>query len=110
MHDVVRDGERGEGTTRTYAVSVDRAWKIARSVLISEGGAKDVDEHRADGYMLASSGDEALAWGAYMGVWIKAVDSSRVRVTVVTKRTVATNIATALTESTFQERFAEEVQ
>jgi hypothetical protein len=107
MRDVVRDGERGEGTTRTYAVAVDRAWDITRSILVWEGGAEQIDDRRRDGYVLASSGIEAFSWGAYMGVWITPIDSSRVRVTVVTKRKVSTNIATTLTESTFHERFAE---
>jgi hypothetical protein len=108
MRDVVRDGEMGEGTTRTYVVSPDRAWDIARSVLVWEGGAERIEDRRGDGYMLASSGVEAFSWGTHMGVWIAPVDRSRVRVTVVTKRKVSTNFATALTESTFHERFAEE--
>jgi hypothetical protein len=109
MSDVVRDGERGEGTTATYAVPLDRAWDIARSVFLWEGGAERFEDRRRDGYILASSGIEPFSWGAYMGVWIEQLDATRVRVTVVTKRKVATNIATALTESTFHERFAEAV-
>jgi hypothetical protein len=107
MSDIVRDGERDEGTTQIYSVPIERAWDIARSIFLWEGGAERFDDRRNDGYILASSGIEPFSWGAYMGVWIKPIDASRIRVTIVTKRKVSTNFVTALTESTFHERFAE---
>jgi hypothetical protein len=45
-----------------------------------------------------------------MGAWIDPVDKNNTRVTVVTKRRIATNIATTLTETTFHKRFAQAVE
>lgn len=44
-----------------------------------------------------------------MGAWIYPVDREKTRVVVVTKRKMATNLATTLTEATFHKRFAQAV-
>ena len=60
--------------------------------------------------MLTSSGANFVSMGAVMGAWIEPVDGENTKVTLVTKRRMATNIATTLTESTFQRRFAQAVE
>jgi hypothetical protein len=45
-----------------------------------------------------------------MGAWIEPVDKDNTKVTVVTKRRVTVNVATTLTEGTYQNRFAEAVE
>ena len=60
--------------------------------------------------MLTSSGMNWVSWGAVMGAWIDPVDKDNTRVTVVTKRRIATNIATTLTETTYHKRFAQAVE
>ena len=50
-----------------------------------------------------------VSWGTLAGVWIEPGPNGTT-VTVVTKRRVATNAFTRLTETTFQERFAEHVR
>jgi hypothetical protein len=50
-----------------------------------------------------------VSYGAVMGAWIEPIDKDNTKVTVVTKRRIATNIATTLTEATFQKRFAQAV-
>jgi len=101
--DVLKD--RDSGTTRTYAVTENQAWEIAAHVFRWEG-ADAIEEHRRQGYMLTSSGPTMFSWGTVMGAWIEPVDATHTKVTVVTKRRIAINAATTLTESTFQKDFA----
>jgi hypothetical protein len=42
-------------------------------------------------------------------VWVDKVDDNNTKVTIVSKRKVQTNVATGLTEGTFQRRFAQAV-
>jgi hypothetical protein len=106
MNDVIR--ARSDGTSKVYSVNPDQAWKISRAVLRWEG-ADAIEEHKAEGYMLTSSGMNLVSFGAVMGVWVRPVDKHNTRVTVVTKRRIALNVATTLTEATFHDRFAQAV-
>jgi len=109
MQDVVKVKENGtEGTSQTYAVNESQAWEIAKTVFRWEG-ADAIEEHKEQHYMLTSSGMNLVSYGAVMGAWIEPVDNTNTKVTVVTKRRVSMNIATTLTESTFQRRFAQAV-
>jgi hypothetical protein len=107
MGDVVR--AKDEGIAKIYPVNADQAWEIAKTVFRWEG-ADAIEEHRTEGYMLTSSGKSLVSYGAVMGAWIEPVDKDNARVTVVTKRRIATNIATTLTETTFHKRFAQAVE
>lgn len=107
MGDVVR--AKDEGTAKVYPVNSEQAWEIAKTVFRWEG-ADAIEEHKSEGYMLTSSGMNWVSWGAVMGAWIEPVDKENTRVTVVTKRRIATNIATTLTEATFHKRFAQAVE
>jgi len=99
---------KSEGTSQVYPVNADQAWKIARTVFRWEG-ADAIEEHRDEGYMLTSSGRDLVSEGTVMGAWVDPVDKNNTKVTVVTKRRIATNIATTLTETTFHRRFAQAV-
>jgi hypothetical protein len=107
MGDVVRS--KDEGTAKVYPVNADQAWEIAKTVFRWEG-ADAIEEHRAENYMLTSSGINFVSYGAVMGAWIEPVDDNNTKVTVVTKRRIATNLATTLTEATFHDRFAQAVE
>lgn len=109
MSDVVRSKEEGKGTSKVYSVNADQAWEIAKTVFRWEG-TDAIEEHRAEGYMLTSSGMNLITGGAVMGAWVEPVDKNSTRITVVTKRRIATNIATTLTEATFHNRFAQAVE
>lgn len=106
MGDVTQSKE--EGTSKVYPVTADQAWDIAKSAFRWEG-ADAIEEHRAEGYMLTSSGMNWVSWGAVMGAWIDPVDKNNTRVTAVTKRRISVNVATTLTEATFHKRFAQAV-
>lgn len=109
-NDVIRVKESGsEGTSQVYAVPADQAWDIAKTVFRWEG-ADAIEEHKAENYMLTSSGPNLVSWGAVMGAWIERVDDTNTKVTVVTKRRISMNVATTLTEATFQKRFAQAVE
>jgi hypothetical protein len=106
MSDVVK--EKNDGTAKVYPVTSEQAWGIATTVFRWEG-ADAIEEHKAEGYMLTSSGMNFVSMGAVMGAWIEPVEQNSTKVTVVTKRRIATNIATTLTEATFHNRFAQAV-
>jgi len=106
MSDVVKD--KDNGTVQTYPVDADQSWKIAMQVFRWEG-ADAIEEHRDQNMMLTSSGMNFFSAGAFMGAWIEPVDAANTKVTVVTKRRIATNIATTLTETTFHRRFQQAV-
>jgi len=99
---------KDQGISQVYAVNADQAWNIARTVFRWEG-ADAIEEHRDEGYMLTSSGMNLVSSGAVMGAWVDPVDKNNSKVTVVTKRRIATNVATTLTEMTFHKRFAQAV-
>jgi hypothetical protein len=109
MSDVQRVKEEGSGgAVKTYPVSADQAWDIAKTVFRWEG-ADAIEEHREEGYMLTSSGPDLVSWGAVMGAWIKPVSDKATEVTVVSKRRITVNLFTTMTESTFHKRFAQAV-
>jgi hypothetical protein len=109
LNDVVEAKNSGrEGTTAVYPVTEAQAWPIAKKVFRCEG-ADAIEEHRSEGYMLTSSGMNLVSHGTVMGAWIKPLSKGQTEVTVVTKRRISINIATTLTETTFQKRFAKEV-
>jgi hypothetical protein len=107
MGDVARS--KDEGTSMVYSVPADKAWDIAKTVFRWEG-ADAIEEHRKENYMLTSSGMNMVSYGAVMGAWIEPVDKNSTKVTVVTKRRLAMNVATTLTETTFHKRFAQAVK
>jgi hypothetical protein len=106
MNDVLNS--KDEGTVQVYNVNSEQAWEIAKTVFRWEG-TDAIEEHKDQNYMLTSSGANFISMGAVMGAWVEPVDQNNTKVTVVTKRRMATNVATTLTESTFQKRFAQAV-
>lgn len=107
MSDVVR--AKDEGTSQVYPVKGDQAWEISKTVFRWEG-SDAIEEHRDQNYMLTSSGMNLVTMGTVMGAWIDPIDANSTKVTVVTKRRIATNLATTLTEATFHKRFAQAVE
>jgi len=106
MSDVL--SSKDDGTAQVYPVNFNRAWDIATTVLRWEG-AESIEYHKDKGYMVTQTGQNLVSAGALIGVWVDKADASHSKVTVVTKRKMATNIATGLTEATFHSRFAQAV-
>jgi hypothetical protein len=106
MSDVLKS--KDEGTVNVYNVNEEQAWKIAMTVLRWED-AETIEEHRDENYMLTTTGANLVSAGTLIGVWVEPVNKNDTKVTVVTKRKMQTNVATGLTETTFQRRFAQAV-
>ena len=106
MSDVVAEKREGGGTARDYTVDPATAYSIAREVFRAEE-VDTIEEHPEEWSMRASMGMTISTYGTLMGAWIEQVGPYRVRVTVVTKRKLATTLATGLTEETFHDRFRE---
>ena len=106
---VIKEKEAGGGTSKVYPVNDEQAWEIARTVF-RWSGADAIEEHRAQRYMLTSSGMNLVTYGAVMGAWVEPIGQEQTKVTVVTKRRIQTNLATTLTETTFHKRFAKAVE
>ncbi|HKI79809.1 MAG TPA: hypothetical protein VKA26_14810 [Ignavibacteriaceae bacterium] len=107
MSDVLKS--KDDGTAISYPVNQDQAWDIAMTVLRWEG-CETIEEHKSQGYMLTTVGQNFISAGSLIGVWIDKIDTNNSKVTIVSKRKVQTNIATGLTEGTFQKRFAQAVE
>jgi len=106
MADVIE--AKPKGTTDVYPVNADRAWEISKAVFRWEG-TDTIEEHRDQSYMLTSSGMNGFTAGTLMGAWVEPVDTDHTKVTVVTKRRIATNLATTLTEGTYNRRLTQAV-
>jgi hypothetical protein len=104
MSDVIAEKRTGGGTKQRYAVTPDVAFELSRQVLRAEG-ADAIEEHKAEGYMLTSSSYNGLTSGTVMGVWV-APDGPQTLVTAITKRKVAFNAVTTLTEDGFHRQLA----
>ncbi len=109
LNSVVKAKEAGEGTTKIYDVGMDEAWTISKKVF-RWGGSDAIDEYNEEGYMLTSSGANLVSMGAVMGAWFEPINAGRTKVTVITKRRVATNIATTLTEKKYHQYYNEAVK
>lgn len=109
LSDVIREKDQGGGTSHIYAIPPEQAWDIAKAVFRWEG-SDAIEEHRTEGYLLTSSSMNLITAGAVMGAWLEPIGERQTKVTVVTKRRIATNLATTLTETTFHTRFAQAVE
>ena len=105
LSDLVRSKEEGKGKSRVYNVSVDRAWKIAKSVLQWEGTGV-IKENRSEGYMVFESGETLFYKVNLMGVWIEPIDKVQSKVTVIAKSKTSVDTILGLTETDFHEMFA----
>ena len=105
--DVVQSREAG--TAKTYPVTTDQAWAIAKVVFQWEG-ANGIEEHREAGYMLTSRDAYVWGFGTLMGAWIEPAGEGQTKVIAVMKRRVRTNISAPLTETGFHRHFARGVE
>jgi hypothetical protein len=107
--DVARAKETGTvGTVRVYPVTTDQAWEIARSIL-AQAGARNIREHRKEGYMAAFSTATWAQWGTVIGAWVEPLDRANTRVTSFTEQMLPITTKRTLTEAIFHQRFAQAV-
>lgn len=104
LNSVIKAKSEGKGTTETYEIGMDDAWEVAKKAF-RWGGSDAIEAYKEEGYMLTSSGMNLVSSGAVMGAWVESVDATHTKVTVITKRRIATQIATTLTEGTYHKYF-----
>jgi hypothetical protein len=100
--DVAR--EKNEGTARRYPVTADQAWDISKTVFLW-AGAQQVEEHRAEGYIVAMDAPGRRDYGTVMVAWVERDPDGVMRVIVRTQSRMALNPAVVLTEEGFHRRF-----
>ncbi len=93
-----------EGITKVYRIPAAQAWDITRAVFLWEK-VDEIDEHRLDNYVLASSGMQMVAFGTVIGVWIEPLDTSSTRITAISKFRGDCCPLTHLTPKRFFEKF-----
>jgi len=106
--EVMRTEAAGGGTRDTYAVTPEQAWSIAQTVLLREG-FDVIEEHRAEGYLLATSPVTFWTGGTLAGVWIAPVGADESAVTVVTRRRQNPALTVWLTDDDLQRRLKDAV-
>lgn len=100
---------KDDGTAVRYPLSFDQSWDAAVTVLRWED-CETIETHKSQGYMLTTVGQNFVSTGSLIGVWVDKIDENNSKVTVVSKRKMKTDLATGLTEGTFQSRFAQAVE
>jgi uncharacterized protein YceK len=106
--EVLQARKSGEGAMKVYPVSADQAWDITEAVFRWEK-TDELEENRAENYVITSSGIKMAAFGTVMGVWIEPADKSNTKLTVITKQRGDCCILTNLTAPHFFKRFEEGV-
>jgi hypothetical protein len=106
--EVIRARKSGEGVMKAYPVSVDQAWDITGAVFRWEK-TDELEENRAENYVITSSGMKMAAFGTVMGVWLEPTDRSNTKLTVITRQRGDCCVLTNLTAPHFFKRFEEGV-
>jgi hypothetical protein len=96
--------QKNDGTARIYEVGQKRAWEIVQTIL-RWVDVEEVEEHRSDNYVLASTGANLISYGSVLGVWVEPVSDRATKITIVSKRRMSTNVASGMKESTFHDYF-----
>jgi hypothetical protein len=89
--DVLSAHDAHKGAVRVFNVGMAQAWEAARAAL-RWNHADTIEEHRAEGYMLATAGVSAWSWGASMGVWLEPANAQGTQVRAIVSRKLATNV------------------
>jgi predicted small secreted protein len=95
---------KADGVAVTYPVDKDRAWDIAKKVLDWQG-AGELEEHREQNYILTSTSMNLISYGSVVGVWFDPIGKESTKVTVLTRRRVAINLAPGMRESRFHDYY-----
>jgi hypothetical protein len=97
-----------DGTTHVYQVSSSQAWEITKKVFRWRD-SDAIEEHRREGYIVATNGKNWVPWSSMMVAWVDRVDRNKTKVTVVSKRRIG-DVGTDSSETTFHKDFSEAVK
>jgi hypothetical protein len=102
--DVLSEHDANGGEVRVFSVGMDQAWAAARAAL-RWNHADAIEEHRSEGYLLATASASMWSWGASMGVWLQPANAQGTEVRAIVSRRLATNI-TAQSEDVLMDDIA----
>jgi hypothetical protein len=89
--DVLDAHDARAGLVRVFDVPADVAWAAARAAM-RWNHADAIEEHRSQGYMLATAGAQGWSWGATMGVWLEGSGPGGTQVRAIVSRKLAANV------------------
>ena len=106
--EVMRTQAAGGVTRDTYSVTPEQARSIAKTVLLREG-FDTIEEHHAEGYLLATSPVTVWNGGILAAVWIAPVGGDESAVTIVTRRRQNPALTVWLTDDDLQRHLKDAV-
>jgi len=95
---------KDSGTAVVYETTKDNAYSYAKKILREVGG-KVSSESEEKGEIFAVTGAEVGSYGSYIGIWVQSVGEKKTEVTVYTRRVLATQLTTGISESDFHKKF-----
>jgi hypothetical protein len=100
--ETVQSGKEN-GTVKVYDTSKDNAYSYAKKIIREIGGQISFEDE-VKGEVFAQTGFEVGSYGSYIGVWIESISEKKVKVCVYTRRILATQIKTGISESDFHKK------
>lgn len=114
LADVISDHAKGKGKSQIYSVDSNQAWDIAKVILRQWMGADAIEEHKEEGYLLASAGPISTflcdSDGGVIGIWIGHIDKNNTRVTAISRRKHPFDTYYPLSRDEFFVRFNQAVE
>ena len=95
----IRNG-KGNGEVRTFNVNYDNAWVYSKKIFI-ESGIKVEEELPESGTLIGSTAGN----GSYLGVWVEKAGENTVKLTVYSRRALATTLYAGFTAEDFFKKF-----
>jgi hypothetical protein len=89
--DVLSAHEAQRGEVRVFNVGTAQAWDAVHTAL-RWNHADTIEEHRAEGYMLATAGFWAWNGGGSVGVWLEPANAPGTQVRAVVSRKLSTRV------------------
>ncbi len=96
--------DKADGVSKKYRLPPEKAHVAALGAL-AWVDAFDIEEHKEEGCITAELPASAFSYGGIIAVWIEKSGTASSKVTVLTRRSLATTVGTPLTEEEFHERF-----
>lgn len=98
-----------EGNAVVYPVKEEQAWEIAR-VVLSWNDSQSMEERRHEHLLLGSLNWSLFSYGSLVGIWIDPIDADQTKVTILTKKRLATTVLEDRDEGKLHRHFAWAVQ
>jgi len=97
---------KGQGTSHIYVASFDAVWNAIPKA-VNEMDLNVVGENKQEGYILAEKGWTGFSFGERVAVFVNKIDDNHIRVEVVSKKVMATNVLAYNWEQPIQDKLKE---